>query len=1023
MNSLLFAARPPAALRVVWLLATGVSVTACARNLLPNPGFEEGTAAPAGWRLSDAALGQWSSEARQGRRAISVHGEGKSSSFWRTERLPLRPGGLYRLSFWGRKDAGTGGGCAVAGTGRVNRDFRLSDSWQRYSFVFSVPDDGTNDYVRLGQWEVRGRLHFDDVELVPVQAVHDELAEGERIENGVYRFQPNFGWAGANYHRPLVLNRAGFNSDRWVFSAGSEVIYRVPARTHPGGGARLRVNVNYHTAGRLLVEASRDRQSWTRVAEYDGSHRSGRTNLPAALLPAEALFVRLSLSGPGNLQVNACDYEADLEPAGAAWAEGRTQLIEILTNAPQLAVELKGSGPRQVAGQVSLAAHVSNRTERPLTLRATLTADTPGAAQTCTLEARQTVVLTPAVQPREPGRFEVQFRIENDAGQTLYQARTEAKLSFLDDPRPGYWLTRTDNLQIWWAESGWKLGGHPPAREDPAPVARTPVRLSAARGEFEPVQVFLAGRRAPEVLQSLAVGPFLNARGESAPITVRVSEAVPVLVRHPTDGSCERGAYPDPLPPLQTPLPVPAGSSRTLWITVHVPRETRPGDYSGELKLTISGVPHTFPLAVHVYDFELPRETHLRSGFGLGTGSINRYHKLGRPEDRQLVFEKYLKNFAEHRISPYSFFDYAPIDLKFVGQGADKQAQMDFTKFDAAAARWIDEYKFNAFRLPLRGMGGGTFHSRHLGELEGFKEGTPEFARLFNDYLGQVTAHLRARGWLDEAYTYWFDEPDRKDYEFVVDGMKRIKAAAPGLKRMLTEQPEPELFGHVDIWCGLTPEWTPEKVAARRAAGEEVWWYLCTGPKAPFVTIFIDHPGTEMRLWPWQSWQYGVQGILVWQTTYWTSGAAFPDQLQDPWSDPMSYVSGYDFKPGQVGYWGNGDGRFLYPPRRDPNTATEPCRDEPINSVRWENLRDGMEDYEYFWLLDQQVKRLERMTREASNRGRPNRETERLLAEAKQLLVVPEAISKDLTHFTNDPRLMLEHRDKLARMIETLRKR
>ncbi len=61
---------------------------------------------------------------------------------------------------------------------------------------------------------------------------------------------------------------------------------------------------------------------------------------------------------------------------------------------------------------------------------------------------------------------------------------------------------------------------------------------------------------------------------------------------------------------------------------------------------------------------------------------------------------------------------------------------------------------------------------------------------MFNDYLGQVERHLRERGWLDEAYAYWFDEPDPKDYEFVVAGMKRIKAAAPGLKRMLTEQPE-----------------------------------------------------------------------------------------------------------------------------------------------------------------------------------------------------------------------------------------
>jgi hypothetical protein len=228
---------------------------------------------------------------------------------------------------------------------------------------------------------------------------------------------------------------------------------------------------------------------------------------------------------------------------------------------------------------------------------------------------------------------------------------------------------------------------------------------------------------------------------------------------------------------------------------------------------------------------------------------------------------------------------------------------------------------------------------------------------------------------------------------------------------MLTKQPEPELIGNVDIWCGLTPEWTPERVRARREAGEEVWWYICTGPKAPYVTEFIDHPGTELRLWPWQSWQYGVTGLLVWATTYWTSPAAYPHSLQNPWEDPMSWVEGYGTPAGTRSPWGNGDGRFLYPPRRDPNTATTPNLDGPINSIRWENLRDGMEDYEYFWLLDQQVKRLEAAKGDAA-----------LIAEGKRLLVVPPEVSKDLTHFTTDPRPMLEHRDKIARMIERLQK-
>ncbi len=582
--------------------------------------------------------------------------------------------------------------------------------------------------------------------------------------------------------------------------------------------------------------------------------------------------------------------------------------------------------------------------------------------------------------------------------------------SVLDDPRPGYWLAQGNGLGVWWCESGWKIGRERAMPSKPRLGALKPVMIFAAQGEYEAVQIILRPERDGQLL-SAELSP-VRGRGRAAPITARIDEVVYVEVTKPTDKTCAPGWYPDPLPPLRAPLALRAGKNQPLWLTFHVSRNTTPGEYSAKLSLKTTLGDLRVPVTIHVFDFALPEETHLRSALGMGSGAINQYHHLSRTEDKEAVFEKYLQNFAEHRISPYSFYDYAPIDIRFVGEGTNKHAQVDFTKFDRAAAKWLDAHHFNTFLLRLHGMGGGTFHSRHLGELEGFKEGTPEHARLFHDYLSQIERHLRERGWLDRAYTYWFDEPDPKDYEFVTDGMKRIKAAAPGVKRMLTEQPEPALSGNVEIWCALTPEWTPEKVRARRDAEEEVWWYICTGPKAPYVTEFVDHAGTELRLWPWQSWQYGVQGILIWATLYWNSSAAYPaPQLQDPWQDPMSWMSGYSTPAGQKKPWGNGDGRFLYPPRRDPNTAQTPCLDEPINSLRWENLRDGLEDYEYFWLLQREVERVVAAKGES-----------RLVQEARELPKVPADVSQDLTHFTTDPRPLLQHRDRVARMIERLQK-
>ncbi len=1000
-----------------------------AQNLLPNPGFGAGTAQPIGWRLADGA-GEWAKFGPAGtNQVVRVRGDGDDQSVWRAD-VKLQPGGLYALHFRARRSPDASGGTAVAGTSRVNRDFPLDTAWREYRFVFRQPDDATHDFVRLGQWHVNGAVEFDDAELLPVLANHQSmsgagenelrLGAAEKIEGGRYRFAPDFGWQGAEFHRPLWRATASFNSDRWVFSPGAEVVYRFGLAGLAQTNARVSVAINYHVAGTLHLDASPDGERWTPVATFDGKTPGGTRDLPASLLPATNIFVRLRTPDPDtSLQVNRCDYEAWLDRVPDRRAEGRTDFLELLHCDPQVTVEKFRLSTTLGQGLLRLYISGTSRFADPLPVVRELSGPTvqPSPSSHGEMQLRRDFAVCPTVKADRPGDHELLFAIRAKPDRTLLAARTVAHLGFLNDPRAGYRLAQTKGVAVWWCESGWKI-----ARSSQPPMADVPVKpvaVSAARGEFEAAQVLLRPESDRQFI-SADVSPLTGPGGQAGPISVRVDELAYVHVTRPTDGSSVADWYPDPLPPLKLPRELKADVNFPLRLTFDVARDAKPGDYTGELSLKVKGRDGEselrVPLAVYVYDFELPRQTHLRSALGLGAGEINRYHKLANRTDQVAVFEKYLQNFAEHRIGPYSFFDYAPIKVRFEGEGTNKHAQVDFMEFDAWAGRWLGEGGFNTFQLPLRGMGGGTFHERHLGELEGFQEGTPEHTRLFQDYLGQVERHLREKGWLGKAFTYWFDEPDPKDYAFVVAGQERIKAAAPGLKRMLTEQPEKELLGHVDIWCGLTPEWTPEKVRARRAAGEEVWWYICTGPKAPYVTEFIDHPGTELRLWPWQSWQYGVTGILVWATVYWTSPVAYPDALQNPWDDPMSWVSGYGTPKGMRSPWGNGDGRFLYPPRRDPNTATEPCLDAPINSIRWENLRDGMEDYEYFWLLDQEVKRVEAL------KSQMNVSRATLLAEAKRLLVVPENVSKDLTHFTTDPRPLLEHRDQVARMIERFRR-
>jgi hypothetical protein len=349
---------------------------------------------------------------------------------------------------------------------------------------------------------------------------------------------------------------------------------------------------------------------------------------------------------------------------------------------------------------------------------------------------------------------------------------------------------------------------------------------------------------------------------------------------------------------------------------------------------------------------------------------------------------------ADNLLEDPSFETAPALDLK-----------MDFTDFDRAAARYLDGMGFNAFTVNIMGLPGGRYPNFSPGSFMGYAPDTPEYDTLMRRYGELLQSHLEEKGWLSKAYVYWYDEPEEADYPIVIEGSARLKRYFPKIKRMMTEQFEEPLYGSVDLWCPISPAYHEERAHARQKLGEEVWWYVCTGPKEPYCTLFIDHPAIELRMWLWQTWQRRIQGILIWETTWWTSPQQFAgDVVQNPWEDPMAYVADTS------GVWGNGDGRFFYPPNRDPNRdRTTEYLTGPVDSIRWEMLGDGIEDWEYFRLLEEAV-------RTAPRTGVPEGE----LARARALLKVPSAITSDMTHFTTDPQLLYRHRAEMAQSIERL---
>ena len=180
---------------------------------VPNPGFEDGAqGSPGGWRLTEGA-GAWETNGHETAQCVSVTGTGEDSNSWQTEELAFAPGETYQVSVWMRTAPGTSGGCIVTGPSFANRDYQAGEQWERKAFVFRTPDTVGGGYLRFGQWMVRGKVFFDDVQLVPVQPLNTrvdgiELGDGERIARGRYQARLRFGYEGSNYSPCLQHSQA-----------------------------------------------------------------------------------------------------------------------------------------------------------------------------------------------------------------------------------------------------------------------------------------------------------------------------------------------------------------------------------------------------------------------------------------------------------------------------------------------------------------------------------------------------------------------------------------------------------------------------------------------------------------------------------------------------------------------------------------------------------------------------------------------------------------------------------------------
>jgi hypothetical protein len=522
-------------------------------------------------------------------------------------------------------------------------------------------------------------------------------------------------------------------------------------------------------------------------------------------------------------------------------------------------------------------------------------------------------------------------------------------------------ISSQNPLRIWWCPGTYKVTRDllPPIQSGKTPS------VEAAKNEYEPVQIILRPDR--------PISEF-TARIEKLPpgITAEICVAQYLKVDVPSDEFGRKDWYPDPLVPLHTPVDLKNGENTPLWITFYISPEAHAGDQACELVLTQKQSKiATIPIGIHVFDFALPTQTHTETAYGMNVeldwhGPLDYSQKLA-------VWEKYALNLAKHRLSCYDPMAPAQIKVTFPSNG-DQEPKIDFSDFDQMAKHRLEEMNFSSFSFPKPLI---------PDVYQGHAPGTPQYDRMYRAVRQKIRDHLAEKGWLEKCYNYWCDEPKTETYASVKATMDEFHRTFPNLRNILTicydKAPMPLLYGAIDIWVVATNMIDFKTARERQKLGEKVWWYVCCVPRYPYPNNFIDHPAINHRIHFWMIEKYNLDGSLYWSTTYW--------KYKNPWEDPRSY-NGPDKKTS----WGNGDGYLLYPPSRQPSQV--PVVEGPINSIRIEMIREGLEDREYFWLL----------------RQRSGSHPHAALSLADQLIESP-------VRFNADPQALYAARRKLARAI------
>jgi hypothetical protein len=479
------------------------------------------------------------------------------------------------------------------------------------------------------------------------------------------------------------------------------------------------------------------------------------------------------------------------------------------------------------------------------------------------------------------------------------------------------------------------------------------VTLTGARGETVAFQVVIQGGAHPLPAVDARPDELRREGGGGIPASQFAlfrEWYLPVTVPSTSPGgSAGKGEYPDALIPASTPgwgLPVDVAAGRTqgVWVDLAIPRDARPGRYTGAITVH-AGVEQLrrFEVELIVHDFEIPAERHLRWRIGYsGWEAVPEHFKIapGSAEWLKLEHDLYRLIWEGHRATPTTHYSDVRVGIR--GEGAT--LAIDWTGFDRRFGRYLDGSAFadrqpiNIFSLPL---------NLHTGWPGRHEAPDPAILTAFTRLAGK---HWDEKGWrAQDTFVYVADEPGSDRYDAIRRACTAIRAGDARIRTSVAFYTEfarhaprivKEFGGLVTMWDIAGDYLDLPALRARQAAGDSVGFYQGGEPFQGGEAL--DDDGLALTTWPWIAWRYGLDTLFLYNMTEWSyfrldRGEKVPwaKGKREIWENPLNQS------------WPtNSQGVLVYPGQYVGIRGVVP-------SIRLKQVRRGMQDYEYLWLVAQ----------------------------------------------------------------------